>query len=53
MSSSIRNPLVTLLVLALLILGVTWWYRNLSPRQKQFVHNLLKQVPDLPARYMV
>jgi len=53
MSNSIRRPLLTFLITALLVFGITWWYRNLSLRQKQFVQNLLKQVPDLPLRYMV
>ena len=53
MSSSIRTFLATFLVIALIVLGVTWWYRHLSPRQKEFIQNLLKQAPDRPARYMV
>ena len=53
MSRSIRTSLCTFLVVALVFFGVTWWYKHLSLRQKQFIQNLWKQVPDLPARYMV
>jgi len=51
--AKIRRPLLTFFIVALLVFGITWWYRNLSPRQKQFVQNLLQQLPDLPGRYMV
>lgn len=37
----------------LLTLAAVLWYRQLSPRQKQFVQNFLQQIPDLPARYQV
>ncbi len=53
MNRSIRNSLITVFVLLLLFLGLRWWYQNLPLRKKQFIQNLLKQVPDLPARYMV
>lgn len=53
MSRSIRNSLITIFVLILLCLGLKLWYQNLPLRKKQFIQNLLKQVPDLPARYMV
>jgi hypothetical protein len=53
MCCSPKKFFITGLVIALLIFGLTWWYRNLSPRKQQFIQNLLKQVPDLPLRYMV
>jgi hypothetical protein len=53
MRNTFYKPLLTFLITALLVFGITWWYRSLSPRQKQFIQNLLKQVPDLPMRYMV
>lgn len=53
MSGSIRNSLITVFILLLLFLGLRWWYQNLPLRKKQFIQNLLQQVPDLPARYMV
>jgi len=28
------------------------WYTHLEERQKEFVKNLLRQLPDLPGRYM-
>ncbi len=40
-------------VIALASLFIVLWYARLSERQKQFVFNLLRQVPDLPSRYMV
>jgi hypothetical protein len=53
MSRSIRKSLITLLILLLVGLGLRWWYQNLPLRKKQFIQNLIRQVPDLPARYMV
>lgn len=53
MSRSIRKSLFTIIFLILLFLGLKQWYQNLSPRKKQFIQNFLKQLPDLPARYMV
>ncbi len=39
--------------LALISLGLLWWYRNLPLRKKQFFTNLLQQLPDFPVRYQV
>ena len=43
----------TVTFLLVLAVGLTVWYRGLSERQQQFVKYLARQVPDLPARYMV
>lgn len=53
MRSSFSKSFSTALILILVIFGLTWWYRHLPPRKQQFIQNLLKQVPDLPLRYMV
>ena len=53
MGKSIRKFIFTLLFLGLAVYGVKRWWQNLPPRKKQFYQNLLSQVPDLPARYMV
>lgn len=53
MCCSTRKTIFTLIILLLVMFGLTWWYRNLPPRKQQFIQNLLKQVPDLPVRYMV
>ncbi len=53
MGKPIRTFLSTFVLVALIVLGLTWWYRNLSPRKKQFIQNLVSQVPDLPTRFMV
>jgi hypothetical protein len=39
--------------LLVLAVGLAVWYRGLSERQQQFVRYLVRQAPDLPARYMV
>lgn len=37
-----------------LLAALLWvWFQNLPVRKQQFLLNLLKQVPDLPARYQV
>ncbi len=41
------------LVTIILALVVTLWYQRLPLRKKQFVQNLVQQIPDLPARYQV
>ena len=53
MGKNIRVFLSTLFLIGLITFGITWWYKNLDPRKKQFIQNLVKQVPDLPARYLV
>jgi hypothetical protein len=37
----------------LLAIAVAIWYDRLSEREKQNVQNFVKQIPDLPGRYMV
>ncbi len=37
----------------LLVLIGAIWYSQLDESQKRFVQNLVRQVPYLPARYMV
>ena len=39
--------------LMVLAVGLAVWYNGLTERQQQFVRYLVRQVPDLPARYMV
>lgn len=53
MQSSFSKSLIRALLIVLVIFGLTWWYRHLTPRKKQFIQNLIRQVPDLPLRYMV
>lgn len=53
MHSSFSKSLIRALLIVLVIFGLTWWYRHLTPRKKQFIQNLIRQVPDLPLRYMV
>ncbi len=48
-SRATNRLLVILLLVAVLILR----YQSLSDSQKRFLHNLLRQLPYLPARYMV
>jgi hypothetical protein len=45
-----RNTVLTIAILTGLL---AWWYNRLNKRQKQFIQNMLQQLPDLPARYMV
>jgi hypothetical protein len=40
------------IVLLIAIVGAVW-YNRLSEREKQHVQNFVKQIPDLPGRYMV
>jgi hypothetical protein len=42
---------LALVVIALL--GGVYWYNQLEDRQKRFVMNILRQVPDLPGRYAI
>lgn len=37
----------------LAVLALTLWYGTLTERQKQSLRNFLRQIPDLPARYLV
>ena len=53
MRCSFSKSILRALVIVLVIFGLTWWYRHLPVRKQQFIQNLLKQVPDLPMRYMV
>ena len=53
MCCSARKSFIKALLLVLVIFGLTWWYRHLPERKQQFIQNLIKQVPDLPLRYMV
>jgi len=53
MCCSAKRSLINALILILIIFGLTWWYRHLPPRKQQFIQNLMKQVPDLPLRYLV
>jgi hypothetical protein len=48
--SGLMRTVGFLLVLAC---GLAFWYRGLSERQQQFLKYLVRQAPDLPARYMV
>lgn len=52
-SSPMKQFKKTVLIIALVSGLLAWWYKNLSPRQKQFYLNLFQQMPDLPARYQV
>ena len=40
-------------LLLLLLLGGILWYRQLPESRKRFYANLVRQVPELPGRYMV
>lgn len=42
-----------LFVLVLLALGGWLWYAQLDEAHKRFVQNLVRQIPDLPGRYMI
>jgi len=42
-----------LFVLVLLALGGWLWYLQLDEARKRFIQNLLRQVPDLPGRYVI
>lgn len=53
MCCSAKKSIKTALFIILVIFGLTWWYRHLPPRKQQFIQNLVKQLPDLPSRYMV
>jgi hypothetical protein len=53
MCCSAKRFFITAIVAALLVFGLTWWYRHLPPRKQQFIQNLIRQAPDLPLRYMV
>jgi len=39
--------------LMVLAVGLAVFYSGLTERQQQFMRYLVRQVPDLPARYMV
>jgi len=41
------------LAILIAVLLITLWYQRLPLRKKQFVQNLVQQIPDLPARYQV
>lgn len=38
--------------LALLAAGLGLWYRTMPEHQKRFWQNFVRQIPDLPGRYM-
>ncbi|MEJ5203263.1 MAG: hypothetical protein WHV66_13610 [Anaerolineales bacterium] len=42
-----------LLALILLALGGWLWYSQLDEARKRFVQNLVRQIPDLPGRYLI
>lgn len=40
-------------VVILLVLAGTLWYHYLDENHQRFVKNLLRQVPELPGRYLI
>jgi len=47
------SPNWFLLGLVLSAIGVTVWWLQLSDDRQYFYKNILRQLPDLPARYSV
>jgi len=46
-----KNP--TWLIIVILTAGIAIWYLQLKEHQKAFLTNLLRQIPDMPGRYMI
>jgi hypothetical protein len=41
------------LLAVLIAAGALWWYTQLDDRHKRYIQNLIRQIPDLPARFSV
>jgi hypothetical protein len=42
-----------LALIAIAALGGVLWYNRMEERQKRFVRNIIRQIPDLPGRYAI
>jgi hypothetical protein len=41
------------LLAVLIAAGALLWYNRLDDRHKRYIQNLIRQIPDLPARFFV
>ena len=53
MFRKLRSFMLLLLILVLLGLGGWLWYSQLDEARKRYIQNLVRQIPDLPGRYVI